>query len=144
MIFKHWCLDGEERLGQEMDCPKCRALLLEAFRATPEVPDPVEEAKKRHPSGRLPHLSVPADSARTLDLYPEHGGDRDPFTEGQQNPHITEHGVDPDPDQPGGDWFARCSCGWTETGHYARDGAGPVVAARLAALKADKHREDSK
>lgn len=136
MIFRHTCLDGEDRLGLETDCPKCRALLLEAFRAPADLPvrpDPLQQAMDRHPSGRLPHLSVPADSARTIDLHP--------FTEEQQNPrHITEHGTDPDPDQPGGDWFVRCSCGWFESGHYARDGVGERTANRLAALKAGNHR----
>lgn len=32
MIVKHYCLDGEQRLGEEFDCPKCRVLMLEAFR----------------------------------------------------------------------------------------------------------------
>jgi hypothetical protein len=143
-IVKHYCLDGEHRLGQEFDCPKCRVLLLEAFRSAPEAPDPLEEAKQRHPSGRLPHLSVPADSARTVDLYREPDDRRtDPFTEEQENPaHITEHGVDPDPDQPGGEWFVHCSCGWIETGHYARDGMGETTAGRLAKIKAQKHRDN--
>jgi len=38
MISKHFCLDGEERLGQELDCPKCRALLLNSFRQAPDAP----------------------------------------------------------------------------------------------------------
>ncbi len=143
MISNHWCLDGEQRLGLEFDCPKCRALLLEAFRAAPEAQDPLEEAKQRHPSGRdRPHLILPEGSAQTIDLYREPTGERtDAFTEEQQNPaHITEHGVDPDPDQPGGDWFVRCTCGWSDTGHYARDGMGERTAARLARIKADNHR----
>ena len=38
MIFKHSCLDGEERTGQELDCPQCRVLLLDSFRDIPAVP----------------------------------------------------------------------------------------------------------
>jgi len=143
MILKHICLDGEDRPGDEMDCTVCRALLLEAFRASPEAPDALEQARQRHPSGRLPHLSVPADSARTVDLYREHPGRAtEPFPQPDAK-HITEHGVDPDPDQPGGDWFARCTCGWSDTGHYARDGMGERTADRLAKFKAQKHREES-
>lgn len=121
---------GARHEGHEFDCPGCRAALLESFRPSPEVP---EQARQRS----LPHLSVPADSARTVDL----GRYSEPFAE-TDAAHITEHGTDPDPDQPGGDWFVRCSCGWSETGHYARDGVGERTATRLAGIKAQKHREN--
>lgn len=56
--------------------------------------------------------------------------------------HVTEHGTEDDPDQPGGDWFARCSCGWVQTGHYARDGMGAHTAGRLAKITAQQHRSN--
>lgn len=117
MILKHTCLDGEDRPGDEFDCGACRGMLLDSFKA--------------------PHLILPEGSARTVDLS------RPEAWEGQ-TPHVTEHGLDPDPDQPGGDWYAICTCGWRESGHYARDtSVAQQTAARLAKLKALKHREES-
>jgi len=149
MINTHTCLDGEDRLGPELDCPHCRAGLLEAFRTSPDAPEapesPREAAVRRHPSGSLPHLQVPPESARTVP-FPDR--ESEPFTDEQQEPeihtHTTEHGAEPDPfaDDGSGDWFARCSCGWSDGGHYARP-AGLPVAARLAKLRAQKHREDT-
>jgi hypothetical protein len=170
MIQRHYCLaspdEGRSALGDQLDCPECRIALLESFRSAPEAPE-IEQAKQRHPSGRLPHLSVPADSARIIDLYREpdglaadpnlcpfcgkrradmqahvegcHPAEFEAFVAGSPPIHITEHGVDPDPDQPGGDWFVRCTCGWTRIGSYARD-AGRGTAARLARIKAERHR----
>lgn len=146
MILKHTCLDGEDRLGTEFDCPYCRAGLLDAFRTSPDTDEsPREAAMRRHPSGRLPHVEVPPGMARPV---PFQERETEPFSDEHQSPeihtHTTEHGAEPDPfaDDGSGDWFARCSCGWSDGGHYARP-AGLPVAARLAKLRAQKHREDT-
>lgn len=134
---------GDNHPGPEFDCPRCRAALLEAFRspADAQVPrpayDPVEQAKQRHPSGRDLHVAEPEHG-----LYPEPENRRtDPFTEEQQSPevHTTEHGIEDDPDVVGGEWFARCSCGWSDGGTYAHQAH---AAGRLAKLRADAHRRD--
>lgn len=129
MILKHTCLDGQDRPGDEFDCGACRSLLLDSFRQPPEV---------------RPHLILPEGSARTVNLYPEpEGRVTEPFSE-EDAAHITDHGLEPDPDQPGGDWYAACSCGWRESGHYARDtSAAQQTAARLARIKAARHREEA-
>lgn len=135
-LIKHTCLDGRDRSGDEFDCKECRLLLLEVFRS-PVVPEPTVS-----PEGPLPHLSVPADSARTVDLglYHEPEGRTDPFPETDVR-HVTDHGTEDDPDQPGGEWFVRCTCGHSETGHYTRD-SGRQVADRLARMRAARHREN--
>lgn len=55
--------------------------------------------------------------------------------------HSTSAGVRPFPDQPGGLWEVICSCGWSKAGPYARDGAGEIVAQRLAETWAAQHRD---
>lgn len=124
MILKHTCLDGEDRPGDEFDCGACRGMLLDSFRQLPRI--------------------VPGERIRPWDLYPEPEGQvAEPFAE-EDAAHITEHGLDPDPDQPGGDWYAACSCGWRESGHYARDtSVAQQTAARLAKLKALQHRKEA-
>lgn len=76
---------------------------------------------------RAPHLIV-TEPGQTVPL-------------GQPPVHLTDHGTEPDPDQPGGDWYASCSCGWSETGRYVRDGGQPM-AERLAHIKANEHRKN--
>lgn len=129
----HTCLDGAYNPGTELDCPRCRTQLLDAFRR----PADAEEARRRHPSAQ-PHLIPPEKFSRMVELRPP--AEPGPAA-GTDAEHITEHGVDPDPDQPGGDWFARCSCGWSTSGHYARDGMGQRAAGRLAELRARSHRQ---
>jgi hypothetical protein len=53
--------------------------------------------------------------------------------------HSTTADVYPHPDRPGGLWQSSCSCGWSREGLYARDGAGEIVAARLAETWASHH-----
>lgn len=36
-------------------------------------------------------------------------------------PHTTSVSMNPDPVVNGGTWEAQCTCGWSETGEYARD-----------------------
>ena len=98
-MITHLCPDGDTRRGDEFDCGFCRAWLLNGFR-TP---------------ASTPHLIV-TDPGQTVPLGPP------PVQE-----HLTDYGVEPDPDQPGGDWFASCSCGWTDTGRYVRDGGQPMA-----------------
>lgn len=141
MIFKHTCLDGEDRLGQETDCLKCRALLLEAFRAPADIPaqpGPRQAAMDRHPSGRLPHPLLPEGSARTVDLSrPEEHVSSMPSPDDPVI-HITQYRIRQFPDTPGGTWKVTCSCGWEESGSYARyTDAAP--AERLARIKAYNH-----
>lgn len=111
-VTTHLCPDGDTRRGDEFDCGFCRAWLLGAFRTAPQ-----------------PHLIVP-DPGRTVALGPS------PVRE-----HVLDYGTEPDPDQPGGDWYASCSCGWSETGRYVRDGGQPM-AERLASIKANEHRKN--
>lgn len=54
--------------------------------------------------------------------------------------HVTWSRVDPFKDGPGGTWACGCSCGWSKSGGYARDGMGEHAAGRLARMFADKHR----
>lgn len=169
----HYCLDAVQRSGFEFDCPRCRALMLEAFRApaalleqsaeqhpndcpfcrTSTNPDLRDHIRNVHPEQFVswaahpsaapadhPHLMIPPEAARTVP-FPDRISD--PFTDEQQAPpiaeHTTLHSTTPDDEGPGGLWRAACSCGWSETGHYAR-ATGQPVADRLARLKAEQHR----
>lgn len=124
VINKHTCLDGEDRLGEEFDCPKCRALLLNSFSEPVQVPDlccspglPCE----KHWTGPVPPVGPDE-----VDLG---GESRDPrcaycgHPKSKQacafcKPVINKH-VDPDR----GSWHVWCSCGWEEKGWYAPDGS---------------------
>lgn len=55
--------------------------------------------------------------------------------------HITNAVVVPNTGRQGGTWRAACTCGWHETGGYARD-TGEATAQRLADIKCKKHREN--
>lgn len=126
-IFKHTCLDGEDRLGQETDCPKCRALLLDAFRTVPRLPhttEPVPAGPVASPFDR-PHLIVPESSARTVELpHPEE--------------HAAQHGISSTGSGGGGVWWATCICGWSDGGRYMLPGA-ETAALRVAKDRADDH-----
>lgn len=145
MINKHTCLDGEDRLGEEFDCPKCRALLLNSFSEPVQVPDiccsPALPCEK-HWTGPVPPVGP--------DEVIQEQGSTSPFGHVPQSPGslcncsscnpdicaycghekgkpgctfcatvIKKH-VDPDR----GSWHVWCSCGWEEKGWYAPDSEG--------------------
>lgn len=114
--LSHPSLEDSSRVhsGSQLDCQFC-------FAALPTAPSAVQE-----PYGPgLPHLMLPP--GRTVPLRPDAG-------------HVVESFIVPHDSQPGGTWTASCTCGWVKDGHYARDGAGPVVAKRLAETWAARHR----
>lgn len=140
--------EGPAHTGYEADCPACRVALLEAFRAPADIPvqDGRRAVEARHPSGGGPHPGW----ARTTDLgHPqEHANPAIP-PDGwlDQDPdiavHTTKHGITESTVAEGGTWWALCSCGWKANGTYAHEESRPA-AARLAQIKAVKHRENPK
>lgn len=137
----HLCLadpaSGRSAPGDQADCPQCRRVLLLSFLVPADAPEVIQP-----PATDGPHLMVPDRFTRSLELRPP--ADPDPGPPDTRT-HVTEHGIEPDPDQPGGEWFARCTCGWSETGHYNVHGPrSGQVAGRLAKLKALKHREENR
>lgn len=127
---KHYPLGGASREthpGDQLDCEPCRAALLAAFRepADSDYP-PMNAPVPPYKDGGLPHLFPGPEHTRTVDL----------------SAHQVESFVEPYPDRPGGLWSAVCSCGWSKAGPYARDGAGEIVADRLAGAWADRHRKN--
>lgn len=89
--------------------------------AGPRYRAQAEDVAKQHADGHLAEAGL--DETRHL-----------PETQ-----HITNAVVVPHADRPGGTWRAACTCGWHETGGYARDGMGESSAKRLADLKARAH-----
>lgn len=167
MITRHTCLDNEVRNGPEADCPTCRVLLLEAFRAPVQPPRFVPP-----PDPRRPHLLVPPEHSRTVEIpqlpqadcprcgngyladrLNEHlracdAGSPPPDPDWlDQDPdvaeHTTEHGVTPSDEEPGGLWWARCSCGWEANGPYTRTVATGTMAENFARTRADQHRKEA-
>jgi hypothetical protein len=94
VISKHTCLDG-----QELDCPVCRSLLLEAFRAPPEV----SEEDLIHATG-IGQASRPVTGLQDMHLGPPG--------------HILATSLTMDPAGPGGSWSVACSCDWVKSGHF--------------------------
>lgn len=95
MIFKHTCLDGQDRTGQELDCTVCRALLLEAFRGQ----DRLVDRRGAHP-GWLGRPGAEAEPS------PDPPG------------HTLATSLTMDPAGPGGSWSVACSCDWVKSGHF--------------------------
>lgn len=137
MRTTHHSPEGYLHDGDEFDCGLCRATLLEAFRAPAEpvrVPGehctPGETCSPEVPCTEhfhhpRPHLVLGPEHTRTVDMTPAHQayGVAVPYGE----------------DRPGGTWEARCSCGWSRSGDYRRDGMGHIVALRLAQDWAAQH-----
>lgn len=117
--------DGDTHPGDELDCGRCRAKLLDAFKSSPDVPDdPVF-----HLPG-TPHLMVPDAFTRTVDLNrPDPSG----------APHVTSYQVTPFPHLPGGEWVVECVCGWRRRGAWTR-AQGPTWATGVADKVAEVHR----
>ena len=88
--------------GDQLDCPDCRALLLEAFRAPVSLPEPVP--------------------AREPCLDPELcavSGPCPPCEPDEPEPHETAVSVHPSRVVQGyGHWYASCTCGWSKAGWY--------------------------
>lgn len=135
----HHTSTGARHDGDEFDCGFCRAGLLEAFRAPAE---PVRVPGERCTPGETcspeipctehfhhprPHLIVPGDRVRTVDMTQAH--------------HAVGVAVPYGDDRPGGIWRAYCPCGWVKKGAYARNGIGTLVAQRLAETWASRHRD---
>lgn len=132
-------------------CPFCTGSL------NPDLMDHVRNTHpkkflswKQHPANRDRRVAAAAPEAETADLYAEPptaptGNRTDPFTDKELDPeiqvHETEHGVEEDPDVVGGEWYARCSCGWSDGGTYGHE---IHSAGRLAKLRADAHRRRPK
>ena len=63
---------------------------------------------------------------------------------GTEMVHSTMGDTLPNTDGPGGTWTAACTCGWTETGRYARTNEiAEAVALLLANLKGQEHERTS-
>jgi hypothetical protein len=118
-IDRHSCLGGGLQLGDSFDCPKCWAELI----------------KSLYPAAETPHLII-NDPGKTVDLDETLREVSPPRVE-----HHTMADTEPVDDGPGGRWVVTCSCGWTDSGRYARD-TGEAVALRLANLKGDQHEKD--
>jgi hypothetical protein len=64
-ITKHVCLDGDPRLGDELDCEVCRQLLIFAFREPAGIPEersrPSTDADPEHEisTDTVPHVTTP-------------------------------------------------------------------------------------
>lgn len=114
-MTEHLTSSGARHPGDEFDCSACRAGLLEAFREPGSVPLPG--------TSPVPHTVLGPEHSRTVDLG-----------------HAVTSRVVPHTDRPGGTWSAVCTCGWTKSGAYVRNGMGETTAARLARVWADQHR----
>jgi hypothetical protein len=171
-IQKHWCAVEKVRPGDQLDCPDCRAGLLAAFRRPADEPEPLPvhgpvagPVAPAHPAEHYlcPFCPELLDNADQLSEHVEFvhtdrfgawsGHPSSPAPQPgklvwpeEQEPNIIEHTtdfeVDPREDGPGGTWRAWCSCGWEAAGLYARN-TGQLPAARLARIKADRHRKES-
>lgn len=117
--------------GEEWDCGPCREALLEAFR-------PAADAPVGPPAPEAPSAPSPAPQGPSRQMTEQEWLDGD----GTAVQHLAGASVTPAEDAPGGTWKAECSCGWSKSGHYARDGFGSTVAARLAGKYAELHMKD--
>lgn len=135
-IVRHTCYaDGSSQLGSYMDCPKCWGALEQSVELARSEGTFEEER---------PHLIV-ENSAKTVDLgqAEEVSRENSPEDEGEDCvlDHATSADTYPDPEAAGGVWKVSCVCGWSKSGHYARDG-GEAVALNLAHLWGDRHEKD--
>lgn len=128
--------EGPAHLGDEFDCPVCRARLLESFRAPATAPEPRLVALPRmEPGEPLPHLILGAEHSRTVDLdrIPRPGHDITART--RRFVHL-----------PGGSWAGECTCGWTGRGIWTPEqgeewGLNAALEAG-GAHRAEKRREE--
>ena len=123
MSVVHACLADEIRRaapGDQFDCPRCRAVLLESFRGPAQTP----------PLGVL----LPRPLERPVyDLDPE----AQPVP-ADAHEHAAWHMVTPNAAGPGGVWAAGCSCGWSKSGVYLLSDSRSAYE-RLAQGCADRH-----
>lgn len=115
MKFKHTCLDGQDRSGQELDCPVCRALLLVSFRG----PDRPVDRRGAHPGWFDPHPPGPSRSPAPTTAPPGPSG------------HVVQCRISGTEDSV---WSVACSCGWNLSGRYpaGEEASGRAVAEALA------------
>jgi hypothetical protein len=125
-IMQHRCYGTHStQLGSALDCPKCwealelAADLYEAKQEAARVKKALDQAES--PIGDSDDREdCVLDHATTADTYPM---------------------VDTGAGQQGGRWSVSCVCGWSKSGHYARD-TGEVVALRLAHIWGDRHEKN--
>lgn len=116
IIVHHTCLDGGiRREGSYLDCDACRSALVHQVRKAGGGYSDRETSRE---------VSQPGEEVRSF-----------PLTWVHQTVADTEPS-----DGPGGEWVVSCTCGWKQTGHYART-SGELVALRLARLVGRKHEE---
>jgi hypothetical protein len=119
MKFKHTCLDGQDRSGQELDCPVCRALLLVSFRG----PDRPVDRRGAHPAW----LGAGVEPVRSEYLYDPEPPAAPPGPAG----HVVQCRISGTEDSV---WSVACSCGWNLSGRYpaGEEASGRAVAEALA------------
>jgi hypothetical protein len=142
IIGRHTCLaDSTERPGSYLDCDDCRDALIKSFGepAGPPVWQEPENSMERSPMiGEM-----------TEEQARHAAGFSEPVTEddrvipvGQVWVHQTTADTEPNEDgSQGGRWVVSCTCGWGQSGKYARD-LGEAPSLRLAQLKGEEHELD--
>jgi hypothetical protein len=94
--------EGPPHKGDELDCPQCRSVLLEAFRAPADVPEPAS-------ASRHPYLTRSRPDAGPLPV-PAPG----PLTRFGYTISVEARASE----ALGGSWAVVCTCGWLEHGRF--------------------------
>lgn len=116
-MSQHICLplrtDPVTRVPADpLDCPLCRAVLLEAFRTSPDAP----ETPRSRVAGPFTRPALP--EAGDGCLEPELCTPDDPCPVCERG-HIMRARVQEAPSAPGrGFWDASCTCGWRKAGRW--------------------------
>jgi hypothetical protein len=158
IIASHTCLaDSTERPGSYLDCGDCRDALIKSF-GEPADPPVFQEPET---SREVSQVIAPDDARRCpwcpghpvygmteyeLSLIRDHIRAVHPAHfrgwAGLPPEHATTADTEPNMDgSKGGRWVVSCTCGWSQTGRYARD-AGEAPSLRLAQLKGEEHELD--
>jgi hypothetical protein len=138
----HYCPSrGTAQSGDELDCPKCRAELLKAFRSPADVSEIPPAPRGWFAPSRLPHpvehASPPRFEPDEFETSPAKHTDSGPVP----GAHVTRVMTAPYARNiPGGNWYAGCTCGWTATGIWT-GGKTEEWAAGQAAAAAEAHKE---
>lgn len=154
--MSHYCLATGTGLrdtrGDQFDCPACRTVLLESFRAPAAVPENVPGPLvpltfQRPESGCLePELCTTDSPCPVCDPEPDEPG---------LTGHETRTSVNPSSVQADwGFWYTSCSCGWKRSGVYgppadsgnpfpvAWRAVGPEKAQQMADRWAEHHKQN--